>query len=118
MDIQIYFNESEGSYRFSKLGDDEQAFIINKSDLVFDTKVFYELFFKGLTEKPRYTVIDSHTEEPGHRLTSQAKHIFDTVSKVFSKACDGIQEDWFEDKQRQGDGASIPAEKDVPTSNN
>ena len=39
---------------FSKTKDGGGAFVIKKNDLIFETKTFYEYFFKDLVEKPAY----------------------------------------------------------------
>lgn len=108
MDAEVYFEETEDSYQFSKTRDGE-AFIIKKDDLIFETKTFYEYFFKDLAEKPQYTVVDLHEKDSDHKLTGQVKHVFDTVSQVLSKTCDGIKDDWF----NKEDGQDI----DVSSSN-
>ena len=107
MDAEVYFEETEDSYQFSKTGDGE-AFIIKKDDLIFETKTFYEYFFKDLHEK-----------DPDHKLTGQVKHVFDTVSQVLSKTCDGIKDDWFNEEDGQdidvsssnASTASVPGNK-------
>lgn len=117
MDAQVYFEESDDNYQFSKIRDDGEAFVIKKDDLIFETKAFYEYFFKGLAEKPQYTIVDLYKEEPDHKLTSEAKHVFNTVSQVLNKTCDNIEEKWFKEEDSQNADASNPNENDVPASN-
>lgn len=106
MNAEVYFEESEDSYQFSKTKDDDKAFVIKKDDLIFETKTFYEYFFEGLVEKPQYTVVDLHENEPEHNLTGQAKHVFTTVVQVLNKTCDGIADDWFNEEDGQDAEAS------------
>lgn len=107
MDVEVYFEETEDSYQFSK-AEDSEAFVIKKDDLIFETKTFYEYFFKDLAEKPKYTVVDLHEKDPDYKLTSQVKHVFDTVSQVLNKTCDGIKDDWFNEEDGQDIDISSP----------
>ena len=94
---------------FSKTKDGDGAFVIKKNDLIFETKTFYEYFFKDLAEKPQYTVIDLLKKEPDYKLTGQVKHVFTTVAQVLNKTCDGINDDWFNEEKSQ--------DADTPNSN-
>jgi|GEM_PF-1852820 hypothetical protein len=107
MNAEVYFEESEDSYQFSKTKDGDEAFVIKKDDLIFETKTFYEYFFKGLAERPQYTVVDLHENEPDHKLAGQAKHVFTTVAQVLNKTCDGIADDWF--NEEDGQDADAPS---------
>lgn len=107
MDVEIYFEETEDSYQFSK-AEDSEAFVIKKDNLIFETKKFYEYFFKDLAEKPQYIVVDLHEQDQNHKLTGQVKHVFDTVSQVLNKTCDGIKDDWFNEEGGQDIDVSRP----------
>lgn len=119
MDAEVYFEETKDSYQFSKTKDGDGAFVIKKDDLIFETKTFYEYFFKDLAEKPQYTVVDLHENEPDHKLAGQAKHVFTTVAQVLNKTCDGIADDWFNEEDGQDtdapgsttSGASAPEDE-------
>lgn len=86
MDAEVYFEETKDSYQFSKTKDGDGAFVIKKDDLIFETKTFYEYFFKDLAEKPQYTVVDLHENEPDHKLAGQAKHVFLTTTDLMLSA--------------------------------
>lgn len=118
MDAEVYFEETEDSYQFSKTKDGDGAFVIKKNDLIFETKTFYEYFFKDLVEKPQYTVIDLLKEEPGHKLTGQAKHVFTTVAQVLNKTCDGIDDDWFKEEKSQDADAFNSSASEASASEN
>lgn len=100
MDAEVYFKETEDSYQFSKTRDGE-AFIIKKDDLIFETKTFYEYFFKDLAKKPQYTVVDLRANESDYKLTGQAKHVFTTVAQILNKTCEDIDDDWFNEEENQ-----------------
>lgn len=118
MNAEVYFEEAEDSYQFSKTKDSDEAFVIKKDDLIFETKTFYEYFFKGLAEKPQYTVVDLHEKESNHKLTGQAKHVFTTVAQVLNKTCDGIDDDWFNEEEGQDIDASSSNTSESSTSEN
>ena len=118
MDIEVYFEETEDSYQFSKTNDGDGAFVIMKDDLIFETKTFYEYFFKDLAEKPQYTVIDLHEKEPDYKLTGQAKHVLTTVDQVLNKTCDGINDEWFKEENSQDTDASSPSVNEASASEN
>lgn len=54
MKRQVSFEDTQDSYRFVLVGDEETAFEISKDTLTFSTNDFYKLFFMGLKEKPEY----------------------------------------------------------------
>lgn len=58
--------------------------IIREGDDVYDE------LSQGYNAKPEYEVVNS-----GAELKGQAKHVFDTVSDIFKKACDSIDDAWF-----------------------
>lgn len=90
MKRQVSFTDEAEAYRFTPQYKEDGAFEIRKDTLVFNSNDFYQLFFKGLDAKPEYEVVNS-----GAELKGQAKHVFDTVSDIFKKACDSIDDAWF-----------------------
>lgn len=91
MKRQIRFTDEVAAYRFTSVDNDTAIFEIKKDTLTFSSGSFYKAFFKGLTEKPEYELIMS-----ADGLKGQAKHVFDTVSAIFKKACDSIDDAWFD----------------------
>lgn len=90
MKRQVSFTDEAKAYLFTLMGEEDAYFEIRKDTLAFSSNDFYQLFFKGLDEKPEYEVVN-----PGDELKGQAKHVFDTVVAIFKKACDSIDADWF-----------------------
>lgn len=86
MTRQINFEEDDVSYKFIE-GD--VTFAISKTSLEFDTKKFYECFFKDLTEKPDIELV------PREDLVKNSKHVYDTVFSMVKDICEQIDEDWF-----------------------
>ena len=90
MKKQVSFEDAQDSYRFSLVGHSDSTFVISKDTLTFSSNDFYKTFFKGLSEKPEYELV-----QPKEKLQDQAKHIFDTVGAILKKACDSIDATWF-----------------------
>lgn len=90
MKRHIRFSDEASAYRFVLVGEESTVFEIDKGTLTFNEKAFYELFFRGLTEKPSYELV-----LPADDLKEQAKHVFDTVQAIFQKTCRSIDEAWF-----------------------
>lgn len=93
MKRQVSFEETTEAYRFTLAGDESRSFEISKSTLEFNSKAFYETFFKGLHEAPAYELL-----EPDIELAKTSKHVFATVSNIFQNTCAKIDSAWFPDK--------------------
>lgn len=94
MKRQVSFADEADAYSFTIVGEDGAPFEIRKDTLVFSSNDFYRLFFKGLDERPEYETVN-----PGDELKGQARHVYGTVAAIFKKACDSIDEAWFEIEQ-------------------
>lgn len=92
MKRQVSFEETAETYRFTLVGDESKAFEISKATLEFNSKVFYETFFKGLHEAPDYALL-----EPANKLEKTSKHVYSTVSSIFQSTCKKIDPTWFPD---------------------
>lgn len=90
MKRQVSFADDAEAYRFALTDKEDAIFEIRKDTLAFNSNDFYRLFFKGLDDKPEYEVV-----HPDGELKGQAKHVFDTVTAIFKKACDSIDVAWF-----------------------
>lgn len=101
MKKQVKFVDGESAYRFMFSDDKGDVFEIEKSTLVFHTGKFYECFFKGLHEKPDYSMLSPEVEIKG-----QAKHVFDTVESILTNACKSIDDSWFS-KSDEGDDEAL-----------
>ena len=99
MKKQVKFVHGESAYRFMFPDGEGGVFEIEKSTLTFHAGKFYECFFKGLHEKPDYSLLPL---EEG--IKGQARHVYDTVEAIFSSACDSIDNSWF-CKPDEDDGA-------------
>lgn len=93
MKRQVSFEETAEAYRFTLVDDESKAFEISKDTLEFNSKVFYETFFKGLDKAPDYELIEPDTE-----LEKTSKHVYSTVSSIFQSTCSKIDPTWFSDK--------------------
>jgi hypothetical protein len=93
MKRQVSFEETAEAYRFALVEDESKAFEISKSTLEFNSKAFYEIFFKGLHEAPDYELVESAT-----KLEKTSKHVYSTVSNIFKSTCAKINPVWFSDK--------------------
>lgn len=103
MKKQINFSDEPQAYRFALEGNDVY-FEIKKDSLAFSSNDFYELFFKGMDEKPEYELV-----KPDGELKGQAKHVYDTVAAILKKTCDSIDADWFKVPDEQADDNSDDA---------
>ena len=90
MKKQVKFVDGENAYRFMFSDGEGDVFEIEKSTLTFHAGKFYECFFKGLHEKPDYSMIP-----PEGEIKGQAKHVYDTVEAIISSACKSIDNSWF-----------------------
>lgn len=93
MKRRVSFEETAEAYRFVLVDDESKAFEISKDTLEFNSKVFYETFFKGLDKAPDYELI-----EPNAKLKKTSKHVYSTVSGIFKNTCSKIDPTWFSDK--------------------
>ena len=93
MKRQVSFEETAEAYRFALVDDESKAFEISKDTLEFNSKVFYETFFKGLDKAPDYKLIEPNTE-----LEKTPKHVYSTVSSIFQSTCSKIDPTWFSEK--------------------
>lgn len=93
MKRQVSFEETAEAYRFTLADDESMSFEISKSTLEFNSKAFYETFFKGLHEAPDYELL-----EPAAKLEKTSKHVYSTVSSIFKTTCEKIDPTWFPDK--------------------
>lgn len=100
MKKQINFSDKPQAYCFALEGNSID-FEIKKDSLTFNSNDFYELFFKGIDEKPEYELVN-----PDGELKGQAKHVFDTVAAILKKACDSIDANWFKASDEQTDNSS------------
>lgn len=100
MKKQVKFVDEESTYCFMFSDGEGSIFEIEKGTLVFHTGKFYECFFKGLHEKPDYSMLP-----PEGEIKGQAKHVFDTVESILINACKSIDNSWFS-KLGEGDDAS------------
>ncbi len=91
MKKQINFSDKPQAYCFA-LEDNGVDFEIKKDSLIFSSNDFYELFFKGIDEKPEYELV-----KPDEELKGQAKHVFDTVAAILKKTCESIDANWFKE---------------------
>ena len=98
MKKQIKFVDGESTYRFMFSDGEGDIFEIEKDTLIFHAGKFYECFFKGLHEKPDYSMLPLKGE-----IRGQAKHVFDTVEAIISSACKSIDNSWFS-KLDEGNG--------------
>lgn len=98
MKKQARFEETDETYRFTLIGNDEAVFEIDKKTLAFSSSDFYGCFFKKLNEKPEYELL-----QPTEKLHRQANHVFETVEAIFKKSCDSIDASWFETDEKQDD---------------
>lgn len=106
MKKQVNFAETAEGYIFSSDDDIEtNVFMVDKDTLIFNTNDFYEHFFKGLSEKPEYTL-----SQPIDELKGKAKHVYDTVAAIFKKACVSIEESWFQTDDIPEADAVLPNE--------
>lgn len=101
MKKQVEFVDGESAYRFMFSDGEGGIFEIEKGTLVFHTGKFYECFFKGLHEKPDYSMLP-----PEGEIKGQAKHVFDTVESILINACNSIDDSWFS-KLDEGNDASM-----------
>lgn len=93
MKRQVSFEETAEAYRFALVDDELKAFEILKDTLEFNSRLFYETFFKGLDKAPDYELIEPDTE-----LEKSSKHVYSTVSSIFQSTCSKIDPTWFSDK--------------------
>lgn len=102
MKKQVKFVDGESAYRFMFSDGEGDIFEIEKSTLVFHTGKFYECFFKGLHEKPDYSML-----LPEEEIKGQAKHVFDTVESIITNVCKSIDDGWFSKSDEIDDDTSI-----------
>lgn len=102
MKRQVKFVDGESAYRFMFSDGEEDVFEIEKDTLLFRAGKFYECFFKGLHEKPEYSMLP-----PEGEIKGQAKHVYDTVEAIISSACKSIDSNWFSKSDESDDGTSM-----------
>ena len=95
MKKQINVSEDSQSYIFSL--NDESVFSINRESLLFDSKKFYEAFFRGLDSKPEYEI------SVPDKVSKRCAHVAGEFQKIVEQTVASIEDGWFSESSKESE---------------